>query len=68
MKYTSGIFEMSGELAFQRAEVYGKIVSSLTDAQKAEFAKLKFGDSRTWPDVPDERSTSAPCRMPSMWR
>jgi len=51
MNYTSGIFEKSGELAFERADVYGKIVRSLTKEQKAEFAKLKFGDSRTWPDV-----------------
>jgi Spy/CpxP family protein refolding chaperone len=61
MKYTSGIFELSGELAYQRAEVDGKIARSLTDAQKAEFAKLKFGDSRTWPDVPeafDKRTVS----------
>jgi len=53
MKYTSGIFETSGGLAFQRAEVYGKIVHLLTDAQKAEFAKLKFGYSSTWSDVPE---------------
>lgn len=52
MKYTSGIFELSAQLAYQRAEAYGKIVSSLTDEQKAEFARLKFGDSRTWPDAP----------------
>ena len=69
MKYTSGIFELSGELAFQRADVYGKIVSSLTDAQKAQFAKLKFGDSRTWPDVPegfDKRSVSHPVHVAMM--
>lgn len=69
MKYTAGIFEMSGELAFQRAEVYGKIVNSLTDAQKAEFAKLKFGDSRTWPDVPeafDKRTVSHPVHVAMM--
>ena len=61
VKYTAGIFELSGELAFQRAEVYGKIAGSLTDAQKAELAKLKFGDSRTWPEVPeafDKRTVS----------
>jgi hypothetical protein len=61
MKYASGIFEQSGELAFQRAEVYGKIVRSLTAEQIAEFARLKFGDSRTWPDGPeafDKRSVS----------
>ncbi len=69
MKYTSGIFELSGELAFQRAEVYGKIVSSLTVAQKAEFAKLKFGDSRTWPDVPEafnKRTVSHPVHVAMM--
>ena len=61
MKYTSGIFETSGELAFHRAEVYGKISRSLTPEQQAEFAQLKFGDSRTWPDVPqsfDKRTVS----------
>ena len=69
MKYTSGIFAASGELAYQRAVVYGKIVSSLTDAQKAEFAKLKFGDSRTWPDVPeafDKRTVSHPVHVAMM--
>ncbi len=68
-KYTSGIFELSGDLAFQRAEVYGKILSSLTDAQKAEFTKLKFGDSRTWPDVPeafDKRTVSHPVHVAMM--
>lgn len=61
VKYTSGIFELSGKLAFERAEVYGKIIRSLTSGQKAAFAKLKFGDSRTWPDVPeafDKRTVS----------
>lgn len=68
-EYTSGIFEVSGELAFQRAEVYGKIISSLTAAQKAEFAGLKFGDSRTWPDVPeafDKRTVSHPIHVAMM--
>ena len=61
MKYTSGNFELSGALACQRAETYGQIIRSLTDQQKAEFAKLKFGDSKTWTDVPeafDKRTVS----------
>jgi Spy/CpxP family protein refolding chaperone len=69
MKYTSGIFELSGELAFQRAQVYGKIANLLTAAQKAEFARLKFGNSRTWPDVPeafDKRSVSHPVHVAMM--
>jgi hypothetical protein len=51
MKCSAGIFELSGELAYQRAETDGRIARSLTDPQKAELAKLKFGDSRTWPEV-----------------
>ena len=69
MKYTSGVFELSGELAFERAEVYGRIVRALTNAQKAEFAKLKFGDSRTWPDGPetfDKRTVPHPVHVAMM--
>jgi Spy/CpxP family protein refolding chaperone len=51
--YCAGFFELSAQLAYERAEVCGRIARSLTDAQKAQFAQLKFGDSRTWPDVPE---------------
>ena len=39
----------------------GKVISSFSNEQKATLAKLKFGDSRTWPDIPeqlDKRSMS----------
>jgi hypothetical protein len=52
---------LSGALAYQRAETAGRIARSLTDSQKTELARLKFGDSRTWPEVPeafDKRSVS----------
>ncbi|HVS50940.1 MAG TPA: hypothetical protein VHD62_01200 [Opitutaceae bacterium] len=52
-KYCAQIFELGGKLACERAEVCGRIARSLTDEQKARFAQLKFGDSRTWPDVPE---------------
>jgi hypothetical protein len=51
MKYSAGLFQLSGELAYQRAEVLGIIARSLSEPQKAELAKLKFGDFRTWPEV-----------------
>ena len=54
MKYSAGLYELDGLLAFQRAEVMGAVFRSLGDSQKAALAKLKFGDSRTWPDVPDQ--------------
>ncbi len=45
---------IDAELSYRRAEVFGKVVASLTSEQKAAFAKMKFGDFNTWPDL-DER-------------
>ena len=47
-------FEQEGLLAFRRAEVTGGILRELDAEQRASLAKLKFGDSRTWPDVSSE--------------
>ena len=47
-------FTYDAELSLRRAEVFGQIVASLTAEQKAAFAKMKFGDFNTWPDL-DER-------------
>ncbi|MDR3458767.1 MAG: hypothetical protein P4N60_15060 [Verrucomicrobiae bacterium] len=61
VKYSADLYELDGLLAFQRAQVMGGIINSFTDAQKAALAKLKFGDSRTWPTLPeqlDKRSMS----------
>jgi hypothetical protein len=61
MKYSADLYELDGLLAFQRAKVMGGIIRGLNDSQKAALAKLKFGDSRTWPDLPeqlDKRSMS----------
>jgi hypothetical protein len=40
-------------LSAGRTEPYGRIASSLTPAQKTALGKLSFGDSGTWPPVPD---------------
>ena len=61
VKYSADLYELDGLLAYQRAKVMGGIIRGLNDQQKAALAKLKFGDSRTWPDVPeqlDKRSMS----------
>lgn len=60
-KYSADLYELDGLLAFGRAKVMGDIIRSLDARQKAALAKLKFGDSRTWPDAPeplDRRSMS----------
>ncbi|MCY2990085.1 MAG: hypothetical protein NTY19_19755 [Planctomycetota bacterium] len=48
------LYELDGRLAFERALVMGSILHGLTPPQKAALAKLKFGDSRTWPEVPEQ--------------
>jgi Spy/CpxP family protein refolding chaperone len=50
-KYSADLYLLDGLLAFQRAKVMGDILRNLTDRQKAALARLKFGDSRTWPDI-----------------
>jgi hypothetical protein len=61
MQYSADLYVLDGQLAFRRATVMGGILRSLNDQQKAALARLKFGDSRTWPDIPeqlDKRSMS----------
>ena len=52
--WVAGIFAIDGRLAFRRAEVYGDVAKGLSAAQKAALAKLRFGDSSTWPELPDQ--------------
>lgn len=53
-KYVGDIFARDGEMSYRRAQVMGSVARSLTPEQKAFFAKVKFGDFSTWPEV-DER-------------
>ncbi|MCP3892054.1 MAG: hypothetical protein GY702_24770, partial [Desulfobulbaceae bacterium] len=54
MAYTAEMFELDGLLAYRRAEVLGNILRSLTEQQKADLHKLKFGKSTTWPQKRDQ--------------
>ena len=61
MKYSANLYELDGELAYGRAKVMGGIIRSLSAEQKATLGRLKFGDSRTWPELAeslDKRSMS----------
>jgi hypothetical protein len=61
VQYSADLYALDGEISYQRAKTMGGVLGSLTDGQKASLAKLKFGDSRTWPEVPaplDKRSMS----------
>ena len=54
VKYSADLYELDGLLAFERAKVMGGILHGLSAQQKTALAKLKFGDSGTWPDVPEQ--------------
>ncbi len=53
-KWSADLYELDGRLAFRRASVMGGILRDLNGEQRAALARLKFGDSRTWPDTPDQ--------------
>jgi len=61
MKYSADLYALDGLLSYQRAKVMGSVLRGLNDQQKAALSRLKFGDSSTWPEVPepfDRRSMS----------
>lgn len=53
--HAANMWELDGRLSLRRAEVFAKVLGSLDADQKAAMAKLKFGDSKTWPDQPRQR-------------
>jgi hypothetical protein len=55
MHHGGDIFALDAEISYQRAEMFGRIITSLTAEQKAYLAKMKFNDFNTWPDVDMEQ-------------
>ncbi len=60
MRYTGDLFAYDAELSYRRAEVFGKLAASLTEEQKAAFAKMKFGDFNSWADLDERDSLKRP--------
>lgn len=54
MAASADLYELDGRLAFRRAEVMAGVVRDLNAQQRAALAAFKFGDSRTWPDRPEQ--------------
>jgi phosphatidylethanolamine-binding protein (PEBP) family uncharacterized protein len=50
ISYIGDFYALDAQLAYRRAEVFGQVVASLTQEQRAAFAKMKFGDFNTWPE------------------
>lgn len=60
-KYSADLYALDGKLSYERARTMAGILRNLSSTQKSAFARLKFGDSATWPDIPepiDRRSMS----------
>jgi hypothetical protein len=69
IKYCSKLYELDAQLSYNRALVVGKIISSFTKEQKDYLAKLKFDNSSTWPQMPenlDKRSMSHRAHVAAM--
>ena len=62
VRHVGAIFALDAELSLRRAEVMGQVATSLTPEQKAYFAKMKFGDFTTWPEVDADTLKDRPGR------
>lgn len=56
-QHSAELYEIDGRIAWRRAEVMARLLRELGGAQHERLAQLKFGDSRSWPEVgePAER-------------
>lgn len=52
-QYSAELYALDGQLAHERARVMAAILRSLNPAQKQALSRLKFGDSATWPELPE---------------
>lgn len=62
INHVGKIFALDAALSLRRAEVMGKVATSLTAEQKAYFSKMKFGDFTTWPEVDADTIKDRPGR------
>ncbi|MCU0795266.1 MAG: Spy/CpxP family protein refolding chaperone [Akkermansiaceae bacterium] len=53
--HLAGFWELDARLSLRRAEVFADVLRSLDEDQKQAMAKLKFGDSSTWPEQARQR-------------
>lgn len=55
IEYAAELYAIDAELSYGRAQVMGNIIRSLSTEQKAAFNKLSFGNSATWPEMPEKK-------------
>lgn len=54
MEYSAELYELDGLLSYQRAQVMGSVISSLTKDQRAYLDTLAVDEFTDWPDKPDQ--------------
>jgi len=61
IKSGADLYTLDADLSYNRAIAVGNVINSLSAEQKAALAKLQFGNSASWPILPenlDKRSLS----------
>ncbi len=53
-KYSAELYQIDGLLSYQRAEVLGNIIRSLSEKQKVYLDNMKAGNSQSWPEKNDQ--------------
>lgn len=54
VEYSARLYELDARLAYRRAQVMAEVLASLSEDQRAALARLKFGDSRSWPEAGEQ--------------
>ena len=52
-KFGVDLYALDADLSYNRAVVVGNVIKSLSAEQKAAFGKLEFGNSASWPILPE---------------
>lgn len=60
IRYVGDFYALDAAMSYRRAEVFGQVLASLTEEQKTAFAKMKFGDFNTWPDLDEREALKRP--------
>ena len=61
IKFGADLYALDANLSYNRAVVVGNVIKALSAEQKTALAKLQFGNSASWPILPenlDKRSLS----------
>lgn len=54
VKASADLYALDGRIAYDRARVMAAVLRDLDARQRAALSRLRFGDSRTWPEVPEQ--------------